>query len=210
MGRINLCSCSTAILLLGFSSCTPKETQVLLEPSHALGTVLAEETVRAAGTKKRITIISPDVNWGPASTVEEAFRVALKKQGVSVVATKTANLGDPMRSGPVGLKSVDFFDAMKSAVGAGAVVSFVGAPLLAPGEEARLNPDHPPVLVVATTMLGSVPGVATPRMQLARMLDAGTIQVAFIDGTEPTGQAADKTDAAHELFAKHYRQLRRP
>src|SRR4051794_31750866 len=96
------------VLPVALTSCKPKETQALLQPSVALGTVLAEETARFAGTKKQVVIISPDANWGPTSLAERSFRGALKKHGVSVVASKSANLGDPMRSGEIGLKSADF------------------------------------------------------------------------------------------------------
>ena len=199
-----------ALLSLSLTGCTSKQTQSLVQPSQALGTVLAEETIRAAGPKKQIAIISPDANWGPASEAEDSFKSALKKQGYSAVAAKSANLGDPMQSGPVGLKSADFFEVLEKFPDAGAIVSFGGLPLWKPGDATRLLPDHPPVLVVATAMLGKVPGVPTDRMQLASSLDTKTIQLAIIDGAEPDARMAGKTDASHELFSQNYRILRRP
>src|SRR5436309_2667678 len=64
---------SAAALLLIFllAACARKETADLLQPSQALGTVLAEEAARAAGPKKTVALITPDPSWGPASTVEE-------------------------------------------------------------------------------------------------------------------------------------------
>ena len=84
------------VLPLALTACNPKETRVLLQPSQALGVVLAEQTAQLAGAKKRIAVISPDANWGPTSTVEESFKAALQKQGCSVVTAKAANLGDPL------------------------------------------------------------------------------------------------------------------
>jgi hypothetical protein len=191
------------------TSCAPKETKVLVQSSEALGAVLAEETVRAAGAQKRVAIISP-AHWGGTSIAEEAFTAALQKQGLSTFTVKSADLGDPMR-GQVGLKSVDFVEALQQAADAGAVVSFAGAPLLQPGEGARLSPGHPPVLVVATATLGKVRGVWANPEQLGRLLDAKVIQLAIVDGSpESAAQSPGKTDATHQVFAQHYLILRRP
>jgi hypothetical protein len=75
---------------------------------------------------------------------------------------------------------------------------------------ARVGPGHPPVLVVATASLGNKIGVHTDPLLLARLLEAKIIQLAIIDGTEPAALAAGKPDARRELFAQHYRILRRP
>src|SRR5437773_11598283 len=75
--------CLMAVIPLAYTACTPKETQALLQPGSTLGAVLAEETIRAAGPKKNIAVITHDANWGPTSTVEEAFQAALRKQGFS-------------------------------------------------------------------------------------------------------------------------------
>jgi len=91
------------------------------------------------------------------------------------------------------------------------VVSFAGAPLLKPGDAAPLRPGpHPPVLVVATMTLGTVPGVASDRTLLANLLEARIIQLAIIDGADPGALEAGKGDATHELFARNYRILRPP
>ena len=199
-----------AILPLAFPGCAPKETQALLQPAQALGAVLADEAIKAAGAKKQIAIITHDANWGPNSTVEEAFKAALRKHGLSFVTAKAANLGDPMRSGEVGLKSADFFEALEKCSGSGAIVSFAGPPLLKPSEAGKLNPEHPPLLVVATANLGNLPGVPTDQMQLARLLDANVVRLAIVDGSGTSSATLGKTDATHELFAQHYRILRRP
>jgi hypothetical protein len=197
------------LLLLILASCTSKETKALLEPSQALGTVLAEETARAAGARKQVVLILPQ--WGAATTVGESLKAALKKQGFTVSFTLTADVGDPMRRGPIGLKSADFFTAMEKAAGGGAVVSLAGAPLLEPGEAARLGSEHPPVLVVATASLGEVIGVTGDRLQLASLLEAKVIQLAIVDGgPELAAQDSGKADTAHQSFSQHYRILRSP
>jgi hypothetical protein len=90
------------------------------------------------------------------------------------------------------------------------VVSFAGAPLLGQGDAARLSPgQHPPVLVVATMTLGTVPGVASDRSLLASLLEAEIIQLAIVDGAAPSAPTAAKGDADQELFAQNYRILRR-
>ena len=126
---------------------------------------------------------------------------------LSIVTAKAANLGDPMRSGEVGLQTADFLEVLQKSSDVGAIVSLAGAPLLKPADLARVPAEHPPVLVVGTTTLGNLPGVPGDRMELARLLDARIIQLVIIDGSQPAGANADAT---HELFAQHYRILRRP
>jgi len=200
--------CGFATLLLLLAGCTPKETRALLQPPQALGVVLASEATRAAGAKRQVAVILPDANWGPTSAAEEAFRSAMKKQGFSVLNAGTVNLGDPMRSRP-GLKAADFFGALEKSAEAGAVVSFAGAPLLSESDVGRLRSgQHPPVLVVATMTLGAVPGVATDRSLLADLLDAGAIQLAIVDGADPSASQPDRSDADRALFFQNYRILR--
>ncbi|MGH7969258.1 MAG: hypothetical protein ACREIC_11085, partial [Limisphaerales bacterium] len=198
-----------ALLLLLIPGCQPnKEVQALLEPSQALGEVLAEETLRLAGANRSITLITHDSSWGPPSTAEQALRAALKKEKATLDFVKTANLGNPMLSGEVGLKAADFFEAMEKSTKAGAVISLVGAPLLNEGDLARLMPAHPPVLVVATASLGDKMGVHTDPVRLASLIEAKVIQLAIIDGDEPTAQPTAKPDPNRALFAQHYRILR--
>ncbi len=193
------------------TSCKPKSIADLLQPSEALGQVLSEEAIRAAGPKKQVAVITHDTAWGEPSTVEEAFRSAVKKHGFTVVTAKAANLGDPMGSAPVGLKLADFSDALAQSADAGVVVSFVGGPLFNnPEELARVAQPHPPVLVVATARQGTQIGVPTQVTRLAALLDAKVIQAAIIDGADPGASGAANADATHQIFAQNYRLLHRP
>jgi hypothetical protein len=154
---------SLSVLAAGlafFLACRPDETKTLLEPSQALGAVLAEEAMRVAGANKSIAVISHDDSWGPPSPAEQAFKAALEKQGFSAFTAKSASLGDPMGRGGVGLQPDDFLEAVQKAAGAGAIVSFAGAPLLKPEDAPRLPPGHPPILIVATRNLGGQLGGA--------------------------------------------------
>jgi hypothetical protein len=206
--RLFACLSSLSLALL-FLACKPSKLQELLQPSQALASVVAEESLRLAGPKKQVALITHDASWGTASVLEEALRAALKKRGLTVVTAKAANLGDPMTSGQIGLKAADFFEALEKSTGAGAVISLVGAPLLTEGDAARLRRDHPPVLVIATASLGDKMGVHGDPAQLARLLDAKIIQLAVIDGADPGSQPAN-SDPARELFDQHYRILRLP
>jgi hypothetical protein len=192
-----------------FVSCGPKPMQELLQPGEALAKVLSEETARTAGAKKRIALITHDPTWGTLSTVEESFRAAMKKQGFTLDTVKAANLGDPMSATQIGLKGSDFAEALEKSNGAGAVVSFVGGPRLLAEDIARVPQEHPPVLVVATARLGTQIGVPTEPARLAALLDAKVIQMAIIDGADPSAPGGTKSDAMHQLFAQNYRLLRR-
>ncbi|MDB6121549.1 MAG: hypothetical protein JWQ71_542 [Pedosphaera sp.] len=207
---ISLKIASLLTLSIVFTSCTPKETQDLLKPTQALGKVLADETAQIAGTKKRVVIITPDASWGGTSSAEKSFATALKKRGFTVVDTKAVNVGDPMKSGQVGLKMVDVLEALQKFPDVGAIVSFAGAPLVNLTDIANFPAEHPPLLVVAVATLGEVPGVATARTQLGQMLDAKIIQLAIIDGPESTGQKDGKPNPDRELFAQHYQTMRLP
>ena len=189
-------------------SCTPKQTQSLLQPSEALGTILAQETASLAAANKRVAVISPDAGWGAPSTAEEAFKRAMKQQGFDVVTAKSANLGDPMRRGQLGLKTEDFLEALEKSADAGALVSFAGAPLMKAADAAQLNPKHPPVLVLATASLGNVPGMWSDPIRLADLIDATVVELAIIDTQEP-GPQIGKADATRQLFDQHYHILRR-
>ncbi len=199
-------------LLLVLPACQPKEMQALLQPSQALGVILAEETARLAGANKQIALITHDASWGGggASTTETALRSALGKRGLTVITVKAANLGNPMLSGELGLKAPDFFEGLEKSTKAGAIISLVGAPLLKEADTARASAEHPPVLVVATASLGDKMGVHSDPMLLARLLEAKVLQLVIIDGADSAAQPAGKPDATWTLFAQHYRILRRP
>lgn len=210
MRRIDVVLALVVVLLV--PACQPKEMQALLEPSQALGTVLAEESLRLAGANKQVALITHDTSWGGGgvSTVETALRTALRKHGIAVITAKAANLGNPMLSGQVGLQAGDFFEALEKSAKSGAIISLVGAPLLKDGDAARVSSEHPPVLVVATASLGDKMGVHSDPMLLGRLLEAKVIQLAIIDGADPAAQPAGKPDPTRALFAQHYRLLRQP
>jgi hypothetical protein len=201
-------ACFIAILSLILTGCTSKEASAILQPTESLAPILVEETVHAAGANHKVAIISPDTTWGPTSPVERTFRSALKKQGFTIIDAKSASLGDPMRSGEVGLKSSDFFDVLEKFHDVGAIVSFAGPPLLKPPDFPKAAAEHPPVLVIATAMLGTSPGVPGDRTQFPRLLDSKAIQLIIIDGADPTSSPSTKRDPTHELFAQNFRILR--
>jgi hypothetical protein len=193
---------------MSLTACKPKGPAGQLEATQALATVLAEEVAKAAGMTKQVVVISPGGVWGTPAPLEQAFTTALSKRGVSITATRSVDVGDPMRSGHIGLKRADFLSALDQGAGVGAIISFAGPPALGPGE--AIKAQHPPVLVVATAMLGSTAGLPGDRSQLAQLLESKIIQMAVVDATEQTGSSSEKADAAHELFAQHYRILRAP
>jgi hypothetical protein len=198
---------AAALALL--ASCKPNETKTLLAPSRALGAVLAEEAIHAAGANKKIAVISHDESRGPLSSVEQAFKAAVEKEGFSAFTAKSAYVGNLMGRGEVGLQPDDFFEAVQNAAAAGAIVSFAGAPLLGPDDAARVPASHPPILIVATARLGEQLGVTAKGERLASLLEAKIIQLAIIDGdSDSASPPSGKTDATHQLFARYYSILR--
>ena len=70
--------------------------------------------------------------------------------------------------------------------------------------------EHPPVLIIATAMLGDKMGIRGDPLQLAYLLDAQVIQLAIVDGSDPAANTSGKQDSAREVFAQHYHILRKP
>jgi hypothetical protein len=209
MHRINFWSLLLSLgVVLSLTACKQKGPASQLESTQALAAVLAEEAAKAAGLTKQVLVISPGGVWGTPAPLEQAFTTALSKRGVSITATRSVDVGDPMRSGHIGLKRADFLSALDQAADAGVIVSFAGPPALGPGE--AIKAQHPPVLVVATAMLGATAGLPGDRSQLVQLLESKIIQLAVVDATEQAPSPPDKGDAAHELFAQHYRILRAP
>jgi len=199
-----------ALFVLLVPGCKPSEIQTLLGPSQALISVAAEEAASLVGAKKQVALITHDSSWGPPSSAEEALQHALKKLGLTVVTVKSASLGNPMLSGMIGLKAADFLEALQKSTGSGVVLSLVGAPQFTPYEIARVPAEHPPVLIIATAMLGDKMGVRGDPLQLASLLEAQVIQLAIIDGADPAPNTSGKQDSAREVFAHHYHILRKP
>ena len=198
-------------LAIAANACMNKKTESLLRPCQALGRVLAEEAMRAAGANKTIAVISPDSRWGPASTLEAALRSTLRARGYSVMVAKLAYLGDPMKMSGVGLQRGDFYEAVQKAANAGALVSIVGAPLLTPAEATPLPAGHPPILVAAVASLGEEPGSPGNRAILEDLLRAKIIQIAIVDGGSQDGlSTASQTNSVRALFDQNYRILREP
>ena len=102
------------------------------------------------------------------------------------------------------MKAADFLDALAKHPDAGAIVSFAGPPLVTPGAGSGLPAAHPPILVVGTVSLGSVPGVAPDQNFIADLIAAKTIQLAIVDGAGNSVAGTDKPDATHDLFNQNY------
>jgi len=207
--RLELVVFGFALFLLLIPACKPKEMQALLGPSQALISVAAEEAANLAGAKKQVALITHDGSWGPPSSAEEALQHALKKRGFTVVTVKSASLGNPMLSGAIGLKAADYLEALQKSTGSGVVLSLVGAPQLTPDEIGRVSAEHPPVLIIATAMLGDKMGIRGDPLQLAYLLDAQVIQLAILDGPDTAPNTSGKKDPSSEMFAQHYHILRK-
>jgi len=80
--------------------------------------------------------------------------------------------------------------------------------LVQPGE-GQFPSTHPPILVVATASLGTVPGVPGKLATVASLIEAKSVQLAIIDAPAQPADAG-KADAAHELFAQHFQILHSP
>lgn len=203
MRKSSLKAAFVAAMLFAFVACKPKEINQLAESASALSKVFAAETAHAA-KGKQIVVIACNVPQGPLASVAGDFKSEFEKQGLSIIETKTVELGDPMNYRDYGLKLADLLEVMNKHPEAGAIVSLVGAPLVRGAELGEIPASHPPVFVIATAQIGLAPGVPTNPGALRQMLDAKVIQMAVADGA---GIAGGKTDA-EKIFNQHYQILR--
>jgi hypothetical protein len=197
---------SLLLSVVCLASCKPKDLRASSDAASALGSVLAEETIRAIGANKTVVILAQERKDGAESSAESEFKNALKKSGVTIAATVFPNLGDPMHYGEFGLHANDFLQVVQKYGSAGAIVSFIGAPLLQSSQLGNV-PAHPPVFVVAVSNLGEVPGVTGNPAMLPALFQAKVIQLAIVDGASPSASSV-KSDDAHQLFAQKFQILR--
>jgi hypothetical protein len=198
---------SLLLSVVCLASCKPKDLRASSDAGSALGSVLAEETIRAIGANKTVVILTQESKGGGESSAESEFKKVLKKNGVAIAATVSPNLGDPMHYGEFGLHANDFLQVIQKHGSAGAIVSFIGAPLLPPSQLANI-PAHPPIFVVAVSNLGEVPGVTGNPAMLPALFQAKVIQLAILDGAAPGNFSVRKSDDAHQLFAQKFQILR--
>lgn len=137
-----------------FSQCESRP-KVNLKPFISVGQVMAEETGKLfpSGGSKVVIIQMDDKQYsGPAATAQiKAFIETCQKEGkVSIAGTEKFALNKGGEGGPVEpgmpLPSDFYFQTLEKYPDVGAIVSFVGAPMLRDEELSRLG-EKPPKLV---------------------------------------------------------------
>ncbi len=191
-------------LLLILAACKPSGVDGVLDVTAALRKVLAVETAQAATASKQVILLAPKIAQGPAASLGDEFKAALKAEGLSV-EVQLVDLGDPMSYGNYGWKAADFFEAVQKHAGVGAIVSLIGLPKLGASDLARVPANHPPILAVATRQIGLAPGVSPPPGALEQMLKTKVVQIAIVEGT---GTTVGKSDKAYKIFDQHFQILR--
>ena len=191
------------VLVAGGTGCKPKAVSELNDTTDALFTVLADETAQAAAGKTQVIVIARSGPDGkPAEVAAQAVAALKKKQLAPEV--KTVSLGDPMKFDSYGWSAANFMEVVQQNPDAGAVVSLVGAPVLKGPDLARVPAKRPPVLVVAVSHMGTIPGVPAEQRVIGPLLNSKIVQLAIVNGTEtPT-----ETTEAHKVFGQTYTRLR--
>jgi hypothetical protein len=116
----------------------------------ALGETLAAEAIRLAEPGARIIVLArePAPFDVPACAAQlEGFLSALKKSGQSVATLQRIQL-DPLRLPAV--PPGDFFEVIRRGRDNDVIVSFLGPPLLEPGQLAKLGAKRPRILAVCS------------------------------------------------------------
>lgn len=190
--------------MLLFCACKPDAINQLEDSGSALKTVFVDEIAKASSANKQIVMITVKATEGANADLSQEIKGALEKKGLSVVETRSVDLGDPMNYNQFGLKAVDFLEVLQKHAGVGAIVSLVGAPILSANDFGKIPPTHPPVLVLATRQIGLAFGVPANPAVIDSMLKSKVIQLAVVDGPGSSGS----TDTIHKTFDQHFSILR--
>jgi hypothetical protein len=147
-------------------------------PQEAAGAVLAEETVKLAGSAGRITVIARDTALfaNPAAdSLLKGFCATLKRGGRTVTATNLVKL-DPLRL--VRVPPGDFYELLRKQTDRDVVVSFLGPPLLAPEQKARLGEK-------SARIVAFCPGPLPRQVNLVELFEQNMLHVVVISRPHP-------------------------
>jgi hypothetical protein len=136
--------------LVAGSGCGGGKAEVDTNRFSALGTVMAQKTVPLCEGKGGVVLVVSENDKDqttPSGLAFDAFRKALGNS-VQVTATEVVQTPTVIMRGIEPLPVEKFIELLQKHSGADCLVSFVGVPLLTPGQIAQLPSPRPRVVVV--------------------------------------------------------------
>ena len=161
-------------------------------PHEVIGEAMARETLQQRGPGGRILLIRRDtaLYQNPAAEAQiRAFHRALRKAGATVATTTPVKL-DPLRV--VSVPSADFHVLLEKASESDVIASFLGPPVLTPGQLAKLGAKRPKVVALC---IGEIPR----QTDLKRRFDEKLVQSAILNRRD-VASAAPASDAPQAWF----------
>src|SRR5579859_5757809 len=173
-----------SILTLGFYASGGFRPHLDPVPPHAVGRVLAAQTLSLLKPGGSLTVITRDTATfqNPASDILlDSLRNALTKAGVKIDSLQTLQI-DPLR--PVAVPPGDFFQWIKNATKGSVIVSLMGPPLLTDAQLAQLGEVKPAIVAFCS-------GPVRDQVDLRSLFSRGLLQAAVVNKRE----AASKSGA---------------
>jgi hypothetical protein len=163
---------------------------------EALGEAMAREALQQrGGTGGGILLIRRDTALYPNPAADaqlRAFHRALRKAGASVAATTVIKI-DPLRV--VNVPSADFHALLQKAAESDVIVSFLGPPVLTPGQLAKLESKRPKVVALC---IGEIPR----QSDLKRRFDEKLVKTAILSRRDIT--SASPASNASQAWFDHF------
>lgn len=143
--------------LLAGSGCSGRKGEVDSNRFSVLGTVMAGKTAQLCEGKGGVVLVVSENDKDQATPYGLAFDAFRKGLGNSVPVTATEVVQTPrvIMRGTEPLSAEKFAELLQKYSGADCLVSFVGVPVLTPGQIAQLPSPRPRVVVVVTHGLPS-------------------------------------------------------
>jgi len=197
MGNKKIVSATSAVVLLAalgslYLTIIGLPPRVDARPHEALGEAMAREALQQRGPAGRILLIRRDTALYPNPAADaqiRAFHRALRAAGTNVAATTVIKI-DPLRV--VSVPSAEFHALLEKAAESDVVVSFLGPPVLTPGQLAKLGAKRPKVVALC---IGEMPRQA----DLKRRFDEKLVQ-SIILSRRDVSSAPPLTDALQAWF----------
>lgn len=164
-------------------------------PHRMLGTVLANEAGQALNSGGRLLVIArenAEFRVPAADAQLAAFLETTKKLGKTVTLMRSVKV-DPLRV--VGVPPGDFLELLRQAKEEDVIVSFLGPPLLAEDQLAKLGTKRPRVIAAC-------PGAVAAKIDLRRVFDQKLLTLAVVNRPDAPAQSSpgDERHAFDEQF----------
>lgn len=183
------------ICLLAGSGCGGGKGGVDSDRFSALGTVMAGKTAQLCDGKGKVVLVVSTNDKDQATPYGIAFDAFRKGLGNSIQVTATEAVQTPrvLMRGIEPLPADKFVELLQKYASADCLVSFVGVPILTPGQIAQLPSPRPRVVVVVTH------NTPTRAMFAGKVINLAALPKPGADQATSGGSAQEHFDVQYQL-----------